>query len=118
MVYLLKIYGIGLRVLDSGKHGNLKQWSVASEFLSHGIYYGNSIAVIVHSLDPSLSTRLRGSLSGLAIAAIVHSLDPSLSTRLRGSLSGLAIAVIIHSLDPSLSTRLIPKRFCAKERAF
>ena len=70
MVYLLKIYGIGLRVLDSGKHGNLKQWSVASEFLS-----------------PSLITRLLEGIS-IGISYRGHSLDPSLSTRLRGSLSG------------------------------
>ena len=38
--------------------------------LSHGIYYGISIAVTIRSLE------------GFSIAVIVHSFDPSLSTQL------------------------------------
>ena len=62
--------------------------------LSHGIFYGSSIALAVHSVE------------GMAIALAVHSVDRSLSVPL----------IAIRSLDHSLFTRFILQDFARKER--
>ncbi len=47
------------------------------DFLSQGIYYGTSIALIIHSVDRSLFSHLIAihSVEGFTIALTIHSLD-------------------------------------------
>ena len=68
---------------------------------------GLAIALVIHSVDPSLSSRLKGSLSHSLFSRLKGSLSHSLFSRLKGSLSHSLFSRLKGSLSHSLFSRLI-----------
>ena len=63
-------------------------------------FYGISIAVTIHSLDPSLCTRLISYERPVVVPLVTHDI-----LGIRNGGEGSSIALIIHSLDSTLQVK-------------